>query len=447
MRWWAVGQYIGLCGLMVLTVACTVLPGDVTMAPRPPVASPAASSTPSVRPKPTAVLPSPSPTSASEESPSPTASPTPTQTSTPTATDTPTPTATPSPTPSPTATSTPTASPGLYAPVERFGLGFNRGFGSLSDYPLAQLPFGWYADWTLQRDPERPGGVEYVQTLRVDAAHWPPDWGFVAEVARRNPGALWLIGNEPECIYQDARSPEEYADIYHQCYTFLKAQDPTCRVAIGGVVEATPLRLAWLGQLWAVYRQRYGQEMLVDVWNMHNQILKEKRGDYGCDIPVGLTAEEGQRYPWWENDSLAHFQAHVWAMRRWMAAHGQRDKPLIISEYGVLMPNTLFDGLAGQPKGEERVKAFMEGTFRFLLTATDPEIGCPADGNRLVQRWLWYSLNAPSWEQISGDNQGFNGGLVDPYTHQLTPYGRFYAELVPALLQEFSGSGSASQTP
>ena len=36
-------------------------------------------------------------------------------------------------------------------------------------------------------------------------------------------------------------------------------------------------------------------------------------------------------------------------MRQWMADHGQRDKPLWITEYGILMPEEYgFDARAGK---------------------------------------------------------------------------------------------------
>jgi hypothetical protein len=41
-----------------------------------------------------------------------------------------------------------------------------------------------------------------------------------------------------------------------------------------------------------------------------------------------------------------------------------------------------------------------------LLNTTDPAIGLPSDGNRLVQRWFWYSLNEHRYN--------FGGTLYDP---------------------------------
>lgn len=349
---------------------------------------------------------------------------------------TPTPWPTRAPTAAPTAVprATPVrrASP-LYTPLERFGLAFSPGYGPLADYPLAQLPFGWYADWAFRERPQLAERYEFAQTIRVSPEHYPPDWEGLRRAIVANPGSLWIIGNEPECVHQDRRTPEEYAEIYHGLYGYIKSHDPTAQVAIGGVVQPTPLRLQWLDRVLAHYQATYGRAMPVDVWNIHVQILQEKRGDYGADIPVGIAAEEGRLYPWWENDSIEHFEQLVWEMRRWMAARGYRDRPLIISEFGVLMPTSYFDAEGGPGAGEARIKAFMSASLDFLLTAQDATIGYPADGGRLVQRWLWFSLNHPTWEQIPGGMSGFSGGLADPFTRELTVFGRHYGAYVRGL--------------
>ena len=243
-----------------------------------------------------------------------------------------------------------------------------------------------------------------------------------------------MIGNEPECVHQGNRAPDEYAGIYHTCYTFIKALDPTASVAIGGVVEPTPLRLEWLDRVMAVYLARYGTKMPVDVWNIHNQVLSEERGKHGCDIPTGLSASVGRIYPWWENDKLEYFADHIVAMRQWMYERGERAKPLIVSEYGILYPSHWFDSLGGKG-GDARVNDFMDATFDYMYTTSDATIGMPGDDGRLVQRWMWFSLNSPSYSQNPAE--GFNGSLCDYYTHEITTFGLHFADLVAQYLAVF----------
>ena len=92
-----------------------------------------------------------------------------------------------------------------------------------------------------------------------------------------------------------------------------------------------------------------------------------------------------------------------------MADRGYQERPLIITEYGVLMPTDY-----GFPPS--RVNAYMNGTFDFLSTATGPT-GFSADKGRLVQAWAWYSLA----------DQNFNGWLYNSQTKARSPYGDNFA--------------------
>jgi hypothetical protein len=315
-------------------------------------------------------------------------------------------------------------------------------YGSLTEYPLQSLPFGWYSDYSFRMWPQESQGREYVQMIPVDSRWYSLDWSYVRATAQNNPGALWLIGNEPECTYQANLTPDAYAQRYYKAYTEIKSADPMARVAIGGVVQPTPLRLQWLDMVRGRYQSRYQTPIPVDVWNIHNMILMERKDGYGAGIPVGIEAELGKYYPWQENTNMDYFKAHIVDMRKWMEARGYRDKPLIISEYGVLYPCSYWDTVA-PPSCVDRINTFMDATFEYMLTATDDTTGYPADGNRLVQRWSWFSLNCPTYEQEPG--VGFEGNLCDPYSSpkQLTPYGEHFQITVNRLM----GLGGAAKEP
>ncbi|MFH1085329.1 MAG: DNRLRE domain-containing protein [Chloroflexota bacterium] len=320
---------------------------------------------------------------------------------------------------------------GLYTLRQRLGVNVAPGFagvpsfpGLISDYPgVEELGLGWYSDWSVREAPPRPQGIEYAQLVQTRA--WPPDWARLERAARANPGALWIIGNEPETRGQGQHTPQEYARRYHEAHTAIKRADPNAQVAIGGVVMPTPLRLRWLDLCLAAYQDLYGRPMPVDVWNIHVQILQEKRDDWGCGIPYGLTEDEGRLYQIVDNANAAAFQQLVTEFCAWLVQRGQRDKPLIISEYGVLMPSDYLPG------GDQAVLDFMRDTFDWLLTARDPRLGYAADDHRLVQRWLWFSLNFPFYEHTPG---GFNGALYHwQHPDQLTVFGAFWRDYVRAL--------------
>ena len=318
----------------------------------------------------------------------------------------------------------------LYAqPTDRFGVDVKKDFGQISDYDVGSLHIGWYSDFDVNLNPPRPGGIEYAQLIGVSDGAISTPLDQLGPMIDAHLGSLWLIGNEPECIWQGNCTPEQYALVYHDLYAFIKGRDPTAQVAIGGVVQPTPLRLQWLDRLLSYYQATYGEAMPVDVWNIHNMILQERKNSWGCEIPKGLTETVGRLYRIEDNDNVEIFKQHIVEFRTWMRDRGQRDKPLLITEYGVLMPVEY--GFTA-----ERVNAYMDATFDYLLTARNADLGYPADENRLVQRWMWYSLNDRPWDPNTGE--GFNGALFDyqypQYPGVITPTGIHFREYTHALL-------------
>lgn len=295
----------------------------------------------------------------------------------------------------------------------RFGVGVP--IVPITDYAVEGLGIGWYLDWNVRREQARPAGVSFWQMVRVSEKGFRPDAEAIRTAAAGNPGSTWLIGNEPDVVWQDNTTPERYAELYHELYELIKSADPTAEVAIAGVSQPTPLRLRYLERVLAAYQERYDQPMPVDIWNVHNFILREERDSWGVSIPPGFGDGAGQLYEVQDHDDLDIFREQVRTFRRWMAEHGQRGKPLVISEYGVLMPAEYgFDAA--------RVQAFLHATFDYLLTAADEETGYPEDGNRLVQWWCWYSL---------ADTMYRTGNLFDPETRGITPLGIAWARYVP----------------
>lgn len=297
----------------------------------------------------------------------------------------------------------------------RFGVG--ERYHPVMSYNVPSLNVGWYMDWKTQTSPPRPGGAEYVQVLHVHGSGYSPSGTVLEGRIAANPGALWLIGNEPDCIYQNNVLPQAYAQAYHDAYTFIKGNDPTARVSAGGIVQPTPLRMQYLDIVLNTYSSLYGEPLPTDAWNIHTYILREASctaypdSCWGAEIPPGVTADHGMLYEIEDTDRLDIFQERLVQFRQWMRDRGYRDKPLIISEYGTLMPHS-YEGWS-----EERARDFMYGTFDFLLTESDPDLGFPADENRLVQRWLWYSLD---------DSINYGGALFDLYTQDPTLLGEAF---------------------
>jgi hypothetical protein len=65
-----------------------------------------------------------------------------------------------------------------------------------------------------------------------------------------------------------------------------------------------------------------------------------------------------------------------------------------LSEFGLLYDENVTDEF-GHNFTLPRAAAFLTKTFDYLATANDATIGMPSDGNRLVQQWVWFSVNNP----------------------------------------------------
>lgn len=353
---------------------------------------------------------------------------------------------------------------------------------------ISNFGVGWYLDFFSKlTTPAQMAGAEYAQVIRVsqNRPDDPPDpnapvacsrddYGYwinppltdgpngLGSLIPAHPGALWIVGNEPDRrLAQDDVCPQQYAQAYHDVYTFIKARDASARVAIAGLVEVTPGRIQYLDIVWNTYLKKYGTSMPVDVWNMHLYILSET-GDGDAHIALGtdpalaighsFNCADPNTYCYAEHDSLTLFAEQVVRMRQWMADHGERNKPLILSEYSLLLPydyptpenpngKCSVQTCTGDPNLWEycfcdenqrtfypqRVAGFMEATFDYLRTETDEGLGYPQDSNRLVQQWLWFTLETSA----TGFASNLVNSTVNPF--QLTVPGQAWNEYVAAI--------------
>lgn len=347
-------------------------------------------------------------------------------------------------------------------------MGYSAITAPIDRYPaIRDLRAGWYLNFGMTKTPARPLGMDYVQVVRIHqlTTCWPErlrnrttcpyvtpytytigmenapytnSFAMIRNIARANPGSVWFIGNEMDRYDwgdpskgipsggQDEMLPELYARAYHEIYTVIKAADPTAKVAIGGIIQATPARLQYLTKMWNEYKRLYGKDMPVDVWNVHNFIFKERCDDFGADVPPGYTQCHGTVYYDGDHDNMQIFDQQIRAFRQWMKDRGQQQKPLYVSEYGIVYSHSCSGTVAqcgGAPYdygNQEVVTRFMLNTFDYFMNTKDCTLGYAADECRLVQRWAWYSLD---------DTQGYYNefsALFNMTTKQKTALGEAF---------------------
>jgi len=349
------------------------------------------------------------------------------------------------------------------APSCRFGAAT---FSTLHSAWVGPLNLGWHLNfrtWIIA-DAE---AIEFVPVIRLkqrkDGCTRLPGFDFdppltearLGAVIRSRPGALWVIGNEPDrgpnpedtaCVnrMQDDTAPEVYARAYHDAYAFIKRIDPTAQVATAGLVQVTPSRLQYLDIVWNTYRQVYGVDLPADAWGMHLYVLPEAYADgrpnsianiaIGTDPALAIRESgndatrcaDAKVYCYAEHDSMAEFANQVVAMRQWMKDHGQQNKPLLLTEYSLLLPDDYLDEY-GNSFAPERVAEFANRSLDYLENTADAGLGYPRDGYRLVQRWLWFSV------QLEGPGMASN--LVNNSLTQMTGVGQVYANHGAAALR------------
>jgi len=291
-------------------------------------------------------------------------------------------------------------------------IGFGLAEKADANYWATELEAQWYFDWGL-KESRYSSDLEYWQTIRVNENGFTPSQDKIEFILKTFPGYTWIIGNEPDNQYQDNTSPEKYAEIYHELYYLIKKHDKTAKVAIAGVSQPTPSRIAYLEEVLDTYQTRYGETLPVDWWNIHAYVLREEINSWGAGLPVGIDSTEGNLYEIDAHGDIEIFKENLISFRRWLKENGYQNTPLVISEYGILLPEEFgFD--------QEFISNYLLEVNDWMLHYSNPEIGYPEDEYRIVQKFAWFSLSDPNYP---------NSNLANLETNTLTKIGIAFATL------------------
>jgi hypothetical protein len=268
----------------------------------------------------------------------------------------------------------------------------------------------------------------------------------------RNIGSTWLIGNEPDCYWQDNLFPEIYAERFFAVTNIINSVDETALVGFGSIVQPTPIRLRYLERSLTKLEELSGSKenamKMIDFWSIHSFILNEEpitdtQRPWGAGHAIGFDCAAGDCYDlikitdYADTYSIDIFEQRISNFRMWMEMIGEREKPLWITEYGSLLPDweiICFPNQTGKcdppyngwPIEKDTID-FMIDSFTFLLHSYDENLGNPNDEDKLVQRWYWYSLN----DRLDS----FGGSLFDPENDkQITELGKAYKRYIEFLI-------------
>jgi hypothetical protein len=308
-----------------------------------------------------------------------------------------------------------------------------------TNFDMSTLGIGSYLDFSRIRTASVPANIDYYRVLYLNQ-NYDVYKTKISTFVTQNPGSTWIIGNEPdsEVTYQDHLAPDVYGQRYFEVATIIRQHDPSAKIGFGPIIQATPVRIYYLtlamNKLVQLAGSAAAAHALIDFYPIHAYILNEadlydangnSTHQWGAGVPVGYNAatwpapelihpEWGET---WKTFDITIFSDRVKAFRQWMKDQGEQNKPMWITEYGVLFPSQ------GNPylyTSDQDAANYMAQTYDFMLGYKDPSLGYPADDNRLVQKWTWYSLN----DQVTH----FGGSLYNPATGRLTPVGaKFFA--------------------
>jgi hypothetical protein len=330
-----------------------------------------------------------------------------------------------------------------YSDLCHFGVGLALG---LSGYDLSILGVGGYLDWGTKRIVSVPANIQYFHVINVSDRAYPSMLRNLPGLIAKNPGATWIIGNEPdsEVRYQDHISTESYAARYYEMANLIRKHDPAARIAFGTIIQPSEIRITYLQKaLDHMIKLAGGDRVkalgLIDIYSIHAFILNEEQLynsqgqniSWGAGLPIGYDPSWGkpevirinaEANETWKTHDIEIFKRRVIRFREWMKSQGEQNKPLWITEYGSLFPST---GESYLYVSDQDAVAFMEKSFDFTLGTTDRNLGYPGDNYRLVQHLLWYSLNDYRWH--------FGGSFYDPVTRTQTLVGERFVSYNPPL--------------
>lgn len=300
-------------------------------------------------------------------------------------------------------------------PADDERAGFNmtiQDSNTLSKYTLTNMvnPISkvWFHNFMSNNPPETSPYQHQMAALWNGATLTTSQMNSWKSQATAYPGRKWLFMNEPDNEGQGKKTPAQYAEDYHTFYYGIKGVDSTAKIYAGGICQCTWQRIRWLDEMIYHYLVTYSEDFPCDGFHAHAYTMPEGFGPgvgfaYGLSNPESDSnvSSEAENATWWSTNKdkdVTIFKTYVHQLREYLAVNGFADKPLIISEFGMLRDFSTTDHAN-----------YLKQTFTYMLDAADTTYGCTTDNYRLVQEFAWFCINYRS----GGTNYNVNSWLFN----------------------------------
>ncbi len=301
----------------------------------------------------------------------------------------------------------------------KYGLIINGPSASIVRNNLTTLQMGWWYEFT--ESDTNPSGYNKVLLIRTPESEEKKTVSELQALASKNPGAYWMIGNEPNVPGQDNISASGYAELFNYYATNVKAIDSNAKLvgpnilnwddtcsSCGGFTKGH----TWVDSFRTSYQSSYGSEPPIDVWGIHAYYINWGQTPM-VDYQKAIDQLAGLRQ--YLNGSSAH-----------------SSKPIWVTEFGVIWGYDGYQGIGNSecsdgsnclgPTGSYRtdlIKDYMNGLLGWLNTNSD---------SQNIQKWFIYT--SYGWpEPYSSVYGGISLFDNDTSAGWLNELGMLYAQL------------------
>lgn len=304
------------------------------------------------------------------------------------------------------ATNSPANAPksALYTAAQRWGYSFdphgdNNTFVSLADFNHAGIKGVFFQDWNYTNAQGPYSGLEYFPMVGAYTVYLPQQCSDVTNTVKQNSGKYpngtrWIVGNEIGFDIVPPMSPQAYAQHFLNWRDCIKKINASFLVGSGAILDQKIILPGKGGACSPTLKFNDGTNYSgYSYWVAYLDTIKSLYPNDSTKLPDFYTAHGYMHCApasppgnsgWW---NVKYFKTEIRNYRKLLNAEGERNKELIINEFSPLYHDPSIKITAVD------YMQFLCRTGGFMLTATDPLTGNPNDGNRLVQRWMWYNLN------------------------------------------------------